>query len=383
VSCLRLAHGSRRLLSSSRRRSLVGEVEELEAALRAHRGNIPSSPDEAFRPAFIEQMVYCWVRLTAKHPTRGTEAFKAFVAAAHATLFVTSPADLGLPFFVEPWEGGEEKARAKEWRAALKKKGPRVVSKHDEWEWQIQKTLERINKRPKYDGGYRYEEDLVPPIVGVQPSLARRRPTITRGEFDEETKRLIQEMLGDGEGSRAAAQILWCEFELAGRELKNRYLGEAKHGGYAVQPCTGRVVGREPGYAIWAAYSPMENWTDIWQRGQDARGDPAMLKVFTQQDLGEPYEPRNDTPDWEKLLGARKPWKRGVVPWPTSVLTGFIDVQGNRFEWGLWAWGEGFQGWLVDHPRAVDVLARGGLKRRNTSPSSNRTCATVNPWPIR
>ena len=104
---------------------------------------------------------------------------------------------------------------------------------------------------------------------------------------------------------------------------------------HAIPPCTGRVAGREPGYAIWAAYSPMENWTDIWVRGQDARADPAMLKVFTQQDLGEPYEPKNDTPDWERLLGARKPWKRGVVPWPASVLTGFIDVQGNRFEWGV------------------------------------------------
>ena len=37
-----------------------------------------------------------------------------------------------------------------------------------------------------------------------------------------------------------------------------------------------------------------------------------------------------------------------MVPWPAAVVTGFIDVQGNRFEWGLWAWGEGFQGWLVD-----------------------------------
>jgi Phage terminase large subunit (GpA) len=82
--------------------------------------------------------------------------------------------------------------------------------------------------------------------------------------------------------------------------------------------------------------------------GSGRAGDPAMLKVFTQQDLGEPYEPKNDTPDWEKLLAVRKVWKRGVVPWPASVLTGFIDVQGNRFEWGLWAWGEGFQGWLID-----------------------------------
>jgi phage terminase large subunit GpA-like protein len=92
----------------------------------------------------------------------------------------------------------------------------------------------------------------------------------------------------------------------------------------------------------------MESWSDICARGEAAPADPAMLKVWTQQDLGEPYEPKNDTPDWEKLLGARKPWPRGVVPWPASVLTGFIDVQGNRCEWGLWAWGEGFCGWLVD-----------------------------------
>ena len=76
---------------------------------------------------------------------------------------------------------------------------------------------------------------------------------------------------------------------------------------------------------------PMEIWTDIWQRGQAARADPAMLKVFTQQDLGEPYEPKNDTPDWEKLLGARKQWKRGVVPWPASVLTGLYRCPGQPF----------------------------------------------------
>lgn len=117
---------------------------------------------------------------------------------------------------------------------------------------------------------------------------------------------------------------------------------------FAIPPCHGRVVARQPGYALWAAYSPAEAWTDIWNRGQEARGDPVKEKVFTQQDLGEAYEPKSDTPDWEKLLGVRKNWPRGVVPWPGAVLTGFIDVQGNRFEWGLWAWGEGFQGWLVD-----------------------------------
>jgi phage terminase large subunit GpA-like protein len=55
---------------------------------------------------------------------------------------------------------------------------------------------------------------------------------------------------------------------------------------HAVQPCTGRVAGREPGYAIWAAYSPMESWTDIWERGQAARADPAMLKIPWRVDSG-------------------------------------------------------------------------------------------------
>src|ERR1700719_3218816 len=53
---------------------------------------------------------------------------------------------------------------------------------------------------------------------------------------------------------------------------------------YATLPCQGRVVSRQPGYAIWSAYSPMESWTDIWTRGQDARGDPVKEKVFVQQD---------------------------------------------------------------------------------------------------
>ena len=123
---------------------------------------------------------------------------------------------------------------------------------------------------------------------------------------------------------------------------------------FAVPPCTGAFVAKQPGYALWSAYSPMEAWTDIWKRGEDARGDTVKEKVFTQQDLGEPYEPKSDTPDWEKLLSCRKPWKRGVIPWPASVLTGFIDVQGNRFEWGLYGWSEGFQGWLIDR----DVINR-------------------------
>ena len=142
---------------------------------------------------------------------------------------------------------------------------------------------------------------------------------------------------------------------------------------FAIAPCTGRVARWQPSWALWSAYSRMERWTDIWQRGQDAKGDPLKEKAFTQQDLGEPYEPRTDTPDWQKLMAARTSWSRGTVVYPASVLAGFIDVQGNRFEWGVWAFGPGFQAWLVDRGvighsyqtdegwRAIDALTGADL----------------------
>jgi hypothetical protein len=209
----------RPLLSLSRRRSLVGDVEDLEKALRAHRKNITAANDAAFRPAFIEQMVYSWVSLTGDSPAHSDEGFVAFVISAHETTLKKSSVDLGLPFFVEPWDPAEEKARARRW---VDKKD------RDPWGFQIRKTLERLSRRPEEGGPYRYEWVLAPPIVDVQPSLARRNFGPSPQQFDEETRRLTKEMLSDSECSRSAAQILWCEYHLAGRELQARYFGGGK-----------------------------------------------------------------------------------------------------------------------------------------------------------
>ncbi|ACL55635.1 phage terminase large subunit family protein [Methylobacterium nodulans] len=124
-------------------------------------------------------------------------------------------------------------------------------------------------------------------------------------------------------------------------------------------PCTGRVRERQPSYAIWAAYSPLESWTDIWRRGDKAAASPILLKSHVQQDLGEAYEAKSDAPAWEALFAAREAFAPRVVPYPAAVLTAFIDVQGNRLEWGVWAWGPRLEGWLIDrgvipYPSEVD-----------------------------
>lgn len=131
---------------------------------------------------------------------------------------------------------------------------------------------------------------------------------------------------------------------------------------WACAPCEGRCRDWQPSYALWSAYSPMESWGDIWARGQAAKGDPLKEKTFCQQDLGEPYDPTSDAPDHERLIAASKSgtWPKGMVPYPAAALTGFIDVQGDRFVYGVWAWGPGFQGWLIDRgilPRSGDIHA--------------------------
>lgn len=119
-------------------------------------------------------------------------------------------------------------------------------------------------------------------------------------------------------------------------------------GRWQCDPCEGRCAGLEPSYTIWAAYSPFEAWADIWARALAAQKDPQKFKTFCQQDLGEPYEPLSDAPDTDRLLAAREDRPQGVVPYPAAVLTGFIDVQDGWFKWGVWGWGPGFQGYLVD-----------------------------------
>lgn len=106
--------------------------------------------------------------------------------------------------------------------------------------------------------------------------------------------------------------------------------------------------GREPGFHIWQAYSPFVSWDDTVADWLKAEGNPHKVKVFTQQVLGEAFEETGEAPDHEKLFLRRESYPTGRLPPGALVLTGFTDVQGNRLEWGVYGWGVGLTGWLVD-----------------------------------
>lgn len=104
-------------------------------------------------------------------------------------------------------------------------------------------------------------------------------------------------------------------------------------------------AGRQPGFAIWQAYSPFNSWDGIVGEYLAAKAKgPAGLKVFTQQTLGEPWQEKGDAPEADRLLERRLSYPSRVLPPGALVTTGFVDVQGDRLQWGVYAWGAGLPG---------------------------------------
>lgn len=106
--------------------------------------------------------------------------------------------------------------------------------------------------------------------------------------------------------------------------------------------------GRAPSFDLWQAYSTLKPWAKIAAEWREAKGDPTKLKTFWQQVLAKPYDGGGEAPDYEKLH-ARRDQKRtlGVVPFGYWIVTGAADIQSDRIEAAVWAWGPGGAGYLI------------------------------------
>ena len=117
----------------------------------------------------------------------------------------------------------------------------------------------------------------------------------------------------------------------------------------------GRWVARRPvagtaGFHLNEIYSP---WVrlEAMVRGflsAKAGGDEAM-KTFVNTILGETWMETGEAPDWQRLADRREDWPAGTVPERGLFLTAGADVQKDRIEVDVWAWGRGLESWLVDH----------------------------------
>jgi len=109
----------------------------------------------------------------------------------------------------------------------------------------------------------------------------------------------------------------------------------------------------EPGHAsfhVWAAYSyaPNATWEILAREWLDCHKITEERKTFINTVMGLPYKGEGDAPDWKKLYDRRAPYRTGVVPAGGLVLFAGVDVQNDRIEAEIVAYGPRMQSWSVD-----------------------------------
>lgn len=111
---------------------------------------------------------------------------------------------------------------------------------------------------------------------------------------------------------------------------------------------------RTLGVQLWAAYSPQRSWASIVQEFEEAydamqKGDMGPMQLFINETLGETWEIKGESADEHALQKRAEPFDITTVPNGGLVLTAGVDVQRNRWEIAVWAWGRGLESWTVDH----------------------------------
>ena len=122
----------------------------------------------------------------------------------------------------------------------------------------------------------------------------------------------------------------------------------------------GRWIAERPhvklthGYHINALYAPIGlglTWRQVAQKWVDVQGDSAGLKAFVNTYLGEIYKDKGDGADASSALARVENYTLAALIAAAKVLriTAGVDVQKDRLEASIAAWGAGEESWLIDH----------------------------------
>ncbi|MCL4186760.1 MAG: phage terminase large subunit family protein [Rhodobacteraceae bacterium] len=104
------------------------------------------------------------------------------------------------------------------------------------------------------------------------------------------------------------------------------------------------------GFHLSALYSPIgwKSWEQIARDWLAAQGSDEMLRAARNTLLGETWIESGEAPEWQRLADRRLTFP-AQIPARGLFLTAGADVQKDRIEVDVWAWGRGLESWLVDH----------------------------------
>ncbi len=128
--------------------------------------------------------------------------------------------------------------------------------------------------------------------------------------------------------------------------------------------------GKTAGFHLSSLYSPVgwRSWSDIaaaWEAAVNKEsGSGAAIKTFKNTELGETWVEEGEAPDWQRLVERREDYRIGTVPFGGLLLVGAADVQKDRIEASVWAFGRGKESWLIEHRVLMGDTARDTVWKR-------------------
>lgn len=137
----------------------------------------------------------------------------------------------------------------------------------------------------------------------------------------------------------------WFECESCNGEMKHHEKMEMLRSGSweATRPFTNSA-----GFdGLSQLYSPFVSWAAIIDKWFKASKDSATLKVFCNTVAGQSWEEDAVEMVPEQQLHARRETYKAPVPMGGCIITAGVDVQGDRLECEITAWGRGEESWSV------------------------------------
>lgn len=101
------------------------------------------------------------------------------------------------------------------------------------------------------------------------------------------------------------------------------------------------------GFHLNELVSPWRRWSQIIEDFREAKKSPDTLKTFVNTSLGETWEEEGTSLDHDVYYNRREHYA-AEIPKQALVLTASVDVQDDRLEIQVEAWGEGEENWKID-----------------------------------
>ncbi|GHM58549.1 MAG: terminase [Candidatus Mesenet longicola] len=111
------------------------------------------------------------------------------------------------------------------------------------------------------------------------------------------------------------------------------------------------VNNKTVGFHLSSLYSPVGwySWSQAVEDFLHSKDNEQLLKVWINTTLGETWVDRGEVPDWKHLFQRREDYLIGTVPQGEVVLTAGVDVQKDRIEVEVVAWGRNRESWSIDY----------------------------------